>query len=133
MGIWIRSQCKKWLVSANELWIIGIEIRATHQANGDGYFIMGAYLSDVEAMQVLNDLQQQIEALGYYKCVGKDRDMPCPEFVFQMPEAGFSAEPEKFMPSCASDINHCGLLDDTESGLYEGYFECKAAWDRGCR
>jgi hypothetical protein len=94
--MWIRSQCKKWLINANELWIVGEEIRATHQANGDGYFVMGEYPTEAEALQVLDEIRQRIEALEYYKCVGKDRDMPCPPFVFQMPPAGFSKE----VPPC---------------------------------
>ena len=123
MGVWIRSQCKKWLINANKLWIVGTEIRATHQANGDGYFVMGAYPTEAEAMEVMDILDNQIEALEDYKCIGKDRGMPCPPFVFQMPPAGFSIEPEKFIPGCGADLNHCGLLDGTVS---EEAVRCKS-------
>lgn len=104
--------------------------------DGNHCDILGAYPTGAETMQVLREIQNYIEAVDYYKWVGKDRDMPCPPSVFQMPEAGFS-QPEKFTPDCGGDF--CGLINpelasEIKKGQYCSDVEiCKAAWNRGCR
>ena len=135
MGIWIRSQDKKKLVNCE--WFM------SDKWGGDKFTItgdcgvpydtgesvlLGIYSSEAEAMQVLDMIQRHIGEVEYGRYHGNVIDP-----VFQMPPAGFNQQPEKFIPGCGADLNHCELLDGTKAGVCEDYFECKAAWDRGCR
>ena len=88
----MRSQDGKQLVNCNFFWVSKVCIYGDCNAtDGDGFKI-GGYSTTEEAVKALDTIEQQIEAIEYYERVGKDRHMPCPPFVFQMPEAGFSKE-----------------------------------------
>jgi len=139
MGIWVRSQDKKAIVNISNLNVGRFEGKvAIWGTVGDiterTGTCFGTYLTEDEAIRVLDDIQQHI---NFYV----DHQEPFP--VFQMPVAGFS---EIFMPECGSDINHCGFFDinsldafmidpDTKDIIprCSGYRDCKVAWDRGCR
>jgi hypothetical protein len=96
--MWIRSQNGKSLINANEIWIPpyktgnGIPVCGNHTTHEDSCTVLGTYPTESEALKVLDMLDSQIEALEYFKCAGKDRNMPCPPFAFQMPPVGFSKE-----------------------------------------
>ena len=90
MGIWIRSQSGFGLLEVNKLDVMDDEPNYFIRSEGN---ILGSYSTGNEAMVVLNRMQNYIEAIEYYnKCAGKNRDMPYPDFVFQMPPAGFFKE-----------------------------------------
>jgi len=96
MSIWFRGQDKSILYHADNIWVEGNGINI--ETVGASIFRLGEYNSRTEAMQVLNMIQNQIETIEYFKFTGKDRDMPCPPFVFEMPPAGFSGEEEQRGP-----------------------------------
>ena len=145
MGIWIRNQDKKRLieVSCTEI-VTGNEgefdiHRGTEKSRFVGMasvigneMMLGVYNSEAEAMQVLDMIQEMIVHQEQVRLM-PSQDWLTPSIVFQMPPAGFNQQPEKFIPGCGADLNHCELLDGTKAGVCEDYFECKAAWDRGCR
>ncbi len=85
--MWIRSQDGTTIIRTTNVY-----------TNKDGTiyvdaevsdFLMGEYASNAEAMEVLDMLQRQIEAVEYFKARSPHTDMPCPDFVFQMPPAGY--------------------------------------------
>ena len=137
MGIWIRSQDKTMLLNINGL-STGISSADAcvfgRVENTDLLgMILGSYPTEAEAIQVLDMIQEYIaKGRGQMEDYGDGRTIVS-DVVFQMPPAGFNQQPEKFIPGCGADLNHCELLDGTKAGVCEDYFECKAAWDRGCR
>ena len=131
MGIWIRKQNKEALIKANDIWAYYNAIFANYV--GDIHTRLGGYDSEAEAIQVLDMIQRHIANGQILTEAYDDGKTLSSEAVFQMPPAGFSQQPEKFIPGCGADLNHCELLDGTKAGVCEDYFECKAAWDRGCR
>lgn len=94
--MWIRSQKGMALANVNEIWM-GLRncpdyyIYGNHNTFEVSGIALGVY-TEKEAMEVMNMLQRQIEAIEYFKARNPRTDMPCPDFVFQMPEAGFSEE-----------------------------------------
>jgi hypothetical protein len=95
--MWIRSQDRKTLLYCTAIGTVEGDLRIwADSVEAKETYIIGEYPTETETLQVIEAINQHIEALEYYKCVGKDRDMPCPPFVFQMPPAGFSKE----VPPC---------------------------------
>ena len=98
--MWIRSQEGKRLVRCEALTVWGPRANTgLFEVSGyigpepdEGGFLLGEYPTEAEALKVLDYIHHQIEALEYYRHYGKDSGMSCPDFVFQMPEAGFSEE-----------------------------------------
>lgn len=88
MSIWVRSQCKRFLINANDIWILGTGISANTNTHTEAYTPLGAYASEAEALAVLDMIQNNVEAIEYFK-YRPNSDMPCPPFVFQMPKASF--------------------------------------------
>jgi hypothetical protein len=153
MGIWVRSQCNglgeyvKFLppvINREQLpdlevpfatmpgKILHVSIMGMNIGTVDK---LGEYNTEAEALRVLDMIQEYIakgqqQSLDY----GDGRTI-ISQVVFQMPEAGFSAKPEEFMPDCGADLKYCELMDGTnEDGARCDYYgKCKAAWDRGCR
>lgn len=90
--MWIRSQNKKSLINANEIWIPqyktgnGIPVYGNHATHEDSCTVLGTYPTEAEAMKVLDMIQNHVHLLAYPY---PDSE---PSVVFQMPEAGFSEE-----------------------------------------
>ena len=117
MGIWIRSQDKKKLVNCE--WFM------SDKWGGDKFAItgdcgvpydtgesvlLGIYSSEPEAMQVLDMIQERIVHQEQVRLM-PSQDWLTPSIVFQMPPAGFNQQPEKFIPGCGADLNHCELSE----------------------
>lgn len=119
--LWIRSQDKKRLIKANDIFIYNERIYAvTPEVNER---TIGNYPTEAEAIRVLDMIEQHSD---FYSA------NELKPLVFKMPEAGFS---KKFIPDCGSDF--CGLInpeikDDDETPCHH-MAECQSAWDRGCR
>lgn len=131
MSIWIRSQDGKYLGNVNFAWVSGgIVFGCSRHQKGASAAGIGNYISEAEAIQVLDRLQERI-------CKITTSNICENPVVFQMPEAGFSTKTEKFHPDCSGDF--CGFIDPAKADEITPYNHCsqigtcKAAWNRGCR
>ena len=57
--MWIRSQCKMYLINLtlNDLYIIGNQLRARSPSDKDTYIIIGQYESMSRAIEVLDQIE----------------------------------------------------------------------------
>ena len=106
--------------------------------------VLGTYFTEAEAMQVLDMIQEYIaKGRGQMEDYGDGRTIVS-DVVFQMPEAGFSAQSEKeesdfYFTACGEYLSSCGFVNPAkadEIGPYNHCSQigsCKAAWNRGCR
>lgn len=123
MDIRIRSQNKQVLTEPNDIWIEGKHIYANISKT-----LLGEYLTEAEAIQVLDMIQEHINNLAYVQFYRQDMDFVPP--VFQMPPAGFSG----LTPRCRGGF--CNLVNPAIGGNMKScdwLVGCKAAWERGCR
>lgn len=85
MGIWIRSQNKQVLTYSNDIWIADKHI----YANPISETLLGEYVANPEAMQVLDMVQEHLS--GRISFTGPTMGWGGNEhgcYVFQMPPAG---------------------------------------------
>ena len=87
MGIWIRSQNKGVLCKANNLYLDEETVLVLY---GGLAMLLGEYLTEAEAIQVLDMIQTHIVKIDDYHRTGCCEDWVDP--VFQMPPAGFTEE-----------------------------------------
>lgn len=90
MSIWIRSQDKNHLISANEIWAVGTEIRASHNSLTESFWEMGSYKTEAETIQVLDMIQENILNCTSFTITSTGTSWGGEYYVFKMPPAGFS-------------------------------------------
>jgi len=88
--VWIRSQGKRELAFVSNIWSYDTIIYASNGGRGSGIKI-GAYSTGAEALQVMDMIQEHNHRVQKMWFMGKEDEFFV-DPIFQMPEAGFSAQ-----------------------------------------